>query len=59
MKSKYGNKLRLFNGLYYSKGGFTKTKQEAQKAVDNLRSMGANARVVKVKGGYQVWGRKK
>jgi len=59
MKSIHGNKLRIFNGMHYSRGGFTKTKEEAQKVADKLRSKGANARIVKVKGGYQIWGRSK
>ena len=57
--SRYGNPLRMFNGEDYSRGGFFTTKAEAQAWADKeLRKRGAKARVVKVKGGYQVWGRK-
>ncbi len=58
MKSLYGNPLRKFDGEYYSRGGFTKTKTEAQKTATKLRKMGAKARIVKVKDGYMVWGSK-
>jgi len=53
-----GHEMKIFNGVYYSKGGFAKSKSEAEKVASNLRKMGANARIQKLKNGYQVWGRK-
>lgn len=59
MKVRY----RVFNGKKYSSGGIFPTKAEAEKRARYLRSgyygKKALARVVKVKGGYEVWGKEK
>ena len=54
-----GNPVRRFNGEDYSRSGYFSSKADARSWTEkNLRSRGAKARIVKVKGGYQVWGRK-
>lgn len=54
-----GVTYKIIGGKRYSFGGRAKTKSEANKAAERLRSMGASARVIPVKNGYDVWGRKK